>query len=59
MKLSWMFGPSMEQRHLLYVYVAVWVIQGGYAAWVAWQWRRAGRDAKVGEAMPSASQEGY
>jgi hypothetical protein len=42
MKLSWVFGPSMEARHLLYAYVAVWLIQGGYAAWIAWQWTRAG-----------------
>ena len=46
MNLSWMFGPTMEQRHLLYVYVLVWVVQGGYASWVAWQWWRAGREPK-------------
>jgi hypothetical protein len=40
MKLSWIFGSSMEARHLLYAYVAVWLIQGGYAAWIAWQWKR-------------------
>jgi len=39
MKLSWIFGSSMEARHLLYAYVAVWLIQGGYAAWIAWQWK--------------------
>jgi len=59
MKLSWMFGPSMAQRHLLYVYVVVWVIQGGYAAWVAWQWRRARKHSHVDEAMPSVRQEDY
>jgi hypothetical protein len=36
--LSWMFGSSMAARHLLYVYLSVWFIQGGYCAWVAWHW---------------------
>jgi hypothetical protein len=43
MKLSWIFGPSMEAHHLLYAYVAVWLIQGGYAAWIAWHWAHTGR----------------
>jgi hypothetical protein len=38
MKLSWLFGPTMEQRHLLYVYLSVWIIQGGYFLWIAWKW---------------------
>jgi hypothetical protein len=45
MKLSWIFGSSMEARHLLYAYVAVWLIQGGYAAWIAWQWFHTKRPA--------------
>jgi hypothetical protein len=40
MKLSWMFGSSMEAHHLLASYLIVWLIQGGYAAWIVWQWRR-------------------
>jgi hypothetical protein len=40
MKLSWMFGPTMPQRHLLYAYLVVWGVQAGYAAWVGWQWWR-------------------
>jgi hypothetical protein len=40
MKLAWLFGSSMAQRHLLYVYLSVWAIQGGYFAWVAWHWAR-------------------
>lgn len=43
MKFSWMFGSSLEARHLLYAYVAVWIIQGGYAAWVFYQWLRVGK----------------
>jgi threonine/homoserine/homoserine lactone efflux protein len=39
MKLSWLFGSSMEAHHLLWVYLSVWIIQGGYLAWIAWQWR--------------------
>jgi hypothetical protein len=39
-----MFGSSMEAHHLLAAYVAVWLIQGGYAGWIAWQWVRAGKN---------------
>jgi len=41
-----MFGSSMEAHHLLYAYVAVWLIQGGYAGWVFYQWVRAGRHSR-------------
>jgi hypothetical protein len=34
----------MEAHHLLAAYVAVWLIQGGYAGWIAWQWVRAGKE---------------
>ena len=37
MKLSWLFGSSMEQHHLLYAYLSVWLIQGGYCIWIAWK----------------------
>ena len=30
---------TMEHRHLLIAYIAVWSIQGGYLSWIAWQWR--------------------
>jgi hypothetical protein len=40
MKLAWLFGPTMEQHHLLAVYLSVWIIQGGYCAWIATQWLR-------------------
>jgi hypothetical protein len=39
MNLSWIFGSSMEARHLLYAYLSV-LIQGGYCAWIVWQWLR-------------------
>ena len=38
MRLGWLFGSSMEAHHLLAAYVAVWLIQGGYLAWIVWQW---------------------
>ena len=47
-KLSWMFGSSMAAHHLLYVYLSVWLIQGGYCAWVAWQWMRTKKAARTG-----------
>ena len=31
---------TMEQRHLVFVYVGVWLVWGGYLAWVAMQWLR-------------------
>jgi hypothetical protein len=29
---------TMESRHLLFAYAAVFLIQGGYVAWVLWNW---------------------
>lgn len=43
MKLAWLFGPTMEQRHLLYVYLSVWLIQGGYCVWIAAKWAQTKR----------------
>jgi hypothetical protein len=51
MNLSWMFGPSIQARHLLYAYVSVWLIQGGYAGWVAWQWMRAGHTERSSDSQ--------
>ncbi|MGD0797784.1 MAG: hypothetical protein ABR910_08680 [Acidobacteriaceae bacterium] len=51
MKLSWIFGPSMEAHHLLYAYVAVWLIQGGYAAWIAWHWMHDGMGARPSDTL--------
>ena len=30
---------TMASRHLVFVYAGVWLIQGGYLAWIAWNWR--------------------
>ena len=29
---------TMQERHLVYAYALMWLLQGGYAGWVAWQW---------------------
>jgi hypothetical protein len=34
---------TMEHRHLLAAYIVVWVCQGGYFGWTAWQWHRIGK----------------
>jgi hypothetical protein len=31
---------TMAERHLVYVYGVVWLLQFGYAAWLAVQWRK-------------------
>jgi hypothetical protein len=46
-----MFGNSLEAHHLLYAYISVWLIQGGYCAWVAWNWLHAKKDSRA-ELMP-------
>ena len=53
-----MFGSSMAARHLLYVYLSVWIIQGGYCVWVAVQWMRT-RTAPRMEDSPPASSDDY
>lgn len=49
MKLAWMFGSSMAARHLLYTYLTVWIIQGGYAGWTLWQWMRTTKTSQAPE----------
>jgi len=29
---------TMSHRHLVFVYFGVWFVQGGYLAWIAWNW---------------------
>jgi len=31
---------TMQHRHLLFAYIVVWALQGGYFGWTAWQWHR-------------------
>ncbi len=46
MKLAWIFGSSLAAHHLLWSYLSVWIIQGGYCAWIACQYLREGRNPK-------------
>jgi hypothetical protein len=57
MRLSWLFGSSMEAHHLLAAYVAVWLIQGGYAGWIAWQWMRAGKELQPNLSLNTEADE--
>ncbi len=31
---------TLSQRHLVYVYCIVWLLQFGYGLWLAAQWRK-------------------
>lgn len=42
-----MFGNSLEAHHLLYSYLCVWLVQGGYCAWIAVQWFRTQKDSNA------------
>ena len=57
MRLSWLFGSSMAAHHLLAAYVAVWLIQGGYAGWIAWQWMRAGKELQPNLSLNTEADE--
>ena len=54
MKLAWMFGSSMAAHHLLFAYLSVWLIQGGYAGWIALNWWRSKKAAAAAVALDSA-----
>jgi hypothetical protein len=51
-----MFGNSLGAHHLLYAYLCVWLVQGGYCTWVAVQWMRA---KKVSPTTPSQTRDDY
>ena len=48
----------MQAHHLLASYLLVWLIQGGYAAWIVWQWRRTGKELQPDPADLSPRDEG-
>jgi len=56
-KLSWLFGHSMEARHLLYAYLSVWAIQGGYFVRLALEWKRSSKDASQPLSSTDADQD--
>jgi hypothetical protein len=31
---------TLSQRHTVYAYVVVWLLQFGYAGWLAVQWKK-------------------
>lgn len=31
---------TLSQRHLVYVYLIVWILQFGYGLWLVRQWRK-------------------
>ena len=40
---------TLSERHLVYAYCAVWILQFGYGTWLAIQWRRSGPGKKTTE----------
>jgi hypothetical protein len=36
---------TLSERHLVYAYCAVWILQFGYGTWLAIQWRRTSKPA--------------
>lgn len=59
MKLSWLFDSSMEAHHLLASYAVVWLIQGGYAGWIAWQWVSSGKNLQQNISLDAKSEEEF
>lgn len=55
MNFNWLLNGTMEAHHLVAVYLLVWLIQGGYVGWVAWQWTRTRRDARL--SLPAKNPE--
>ena len=47
MKFSWLLNGTMDAHHVVAVYAAVWLVQGGYACWIAWH-RTQTRQAAAG-----------
>jgi hypothetical protein len=48
-KFSWIFNGTLEAHHLAASYLAVWLIQGGYAAWIGWHWMHTKRPSSAAE----------
>jgi hypothetical protein len=34
---------TLDGRHLVFTYVGIILIQGGYVGWVAWNWLKLGK----------------
>jgi hypothetical protein len=42
---------TLSQRHLVYAYCAVWLLQFGYATWLGFQWRKSTRAQRLTVAL--------
>jgi hypothetical protein len=47
----------MEAHHLLWAYLSVWLIQGGYCAWTAWQWMHTPKSTGTDDPLASMNRE--
>ena len=57
MSISWLFGNSLGQHHLLWTYLSVWIIQGGYAGWIGWHWLQSKKNALPPMEIDSVTRE--
>jgi hypothetical protein len=57
MRLSWIFGSTMEAHHLLWAYLSVWLIQGGYCVWTALQWMHTPKSIGTEDPLASMNRE--
>ncbi len=56
MKLSWLFNGTMQAHHLAGAYLTVWLIQGGYAGWIALRLLKTSRDGRAGTTVERSRQ---
>jgi len=49
----------MAAHHLLWSYLAVWIIQGGYCVWIAVQWKRTKTDPRLEDTPSSKSNDDF
>ena len=57
MNFRWLLNGTMEAHHLVAVYILVWLIQGGYASWIAWQMIKAGRASRPAAPQSAAARD--
>jgi hypothetical protein len=57
MNFNWLLNGTIQAHHLAAVYIAVWVVQGSYAGWIAWQWARTRRDSRPFEPLTSVTRK--
>ena len=51
-------GP-IETHARPQIQLAVWLVQGGYAGWIAWQWVRAGKDLQADLSLNTGEDEEF